>query len=296
MGDGMLARMHSIGFRPSGSAAAGDLVILTDGDADSAVTLAPQRGALVTSFRVRGRELFAMDDSTLKDASKNVRGGNPVLFPAPGKLEGDAWAWGGKRGSMKQHGFGRTLPWAIKRTSTDDQVAVTVSLASSEATRAQYPWDFEADLTFALRGTRLRITHRVQNTSDSPMPYGFGFHPYFRVEDKASARIDTKATRAFDNVAKQVIPFAGFDLTKGEVDLHLLDHGSDTSALHADGAVIEVRASPEHTRWVVWTIAGKDFVCLEPWTGAGNALNTGDGLRVLAPGAAESGWIEIALR
>ncbi|HEX4474788.1 MAG TPA: galactose mutarotase, partial [Polyangiaceae bacterium] len=80
-----------------------------------------------------------------------------------------------------------------------------------------------------------------------------------------------------------------------EVDLHLLDHGSTSSALHlGDGSRIDVRGSPEFTRWVVWSLAGKDFVCLEPWTSPGNALNTKEQLLSVDPGATHTSWIEIA--
>jgi galactose mutarotase-like enzyme len=78
--------------------------------------------------------------------------------------------------------------------------------------------------------------------------------------------------------------------------MHLLDHGSTESALHLPGgARIDVRASSEFTRWVVWTLPGKPFVCLEPWTCPGNALNTGEGLVRLSPGATRESWVEIAL-
>ena len=59
---------------------------------------------------------------------------------------------------------------------------------------------------------------------------------------------------------------------------------------------VALRGSAEFTHWVVWTVAGKDFVCLEPWTCPGNALNTGDRLTVLAPGATRSLWLEISWR
>ena len=45
---------------------------------------------------------------------------------------------------------------------------------------------------------------------------------------------------------------------------------------------VVLEGSPEMTRWVIWTLAGKDFVCLEPWTCPGDALNTGDRLTVRA--------------
>ena len=45
-----------------------------------------------------------------------------------------------------------------------------------------------------------------------------------------------------------------------------------------------------------FTLAGKDYVCLEPWTAPGNALNTGEDLIVLAPKKSTSLWVEMSLR
>jgi len=101
--------------------------------------------------------------------------------------------------------------------------------------------------------------------------------------------IDANDTVTLDNVTKTIVPFRGFDLTANEVDLHLLDHGSSDSALDwADGAHLDLRASPEHKRWVVWTLAGRDFVCVEPWTARANALNDGTAVEVPPGGAHET--------
>jgi galactose mutarotase-like enzyme len=272
----------------------GELLTLADARAQSRVQIAPQRGAIVTSFRVGARELLYLDESTLRDPAKNVRGGIPILFPSPGKLEADTWQHAGQHGSMKQHGFARNLPWDVVSTGAHAATEATLSLTSNAVTRAQFPWDFRADFSFALEGARLRVSSRVENTSAASLPFALGYHPYFLVTDKARARVDTRATRAFDNVTKQITAFNGFDFTAGEVDLHLLDHGSSASALHfGDGARIELRCSPDFSRWVVWTLAGKDFICLEPWTAPGNALNTGDGLFALDPGAVRESRLDI---
>ena len=261
--------------------------------AASRVTIAPHRGALVKSFRVRGRELLYLDEATFMDPAKNVRGGIPVLFPSPGKLEQDSWQQAGRSGVMKQHGFGRTLPWKVAATAPDGRSA-TLSLESSESTLPQYPWAFEAEMEFALNAACLRITTRVRNTGTEAMPFGLGFHPYFQVGDKARVAVSTNATRAYDSVAKQAIAFAGFDLTAAEVDVRLLDHSLQSSELSlGDGTRVVLRASPQFTQWVVWTLAGKEFVCLEPWTAPGNAFNTGEGLISLAPGGEKSLWMEI---
>ena len=272
-----------------------DLITLTDGT--SIAALAPHRGGIVTRFDVAGRPVLFMDDETLRDPTKNVRGGVPILFPTPGKLAGDAWAHAGKSGALKQHGFARNLAW---RTVAKTATSATIAIAADAATRATYPWDFAVEMTFTLRGATLRLDHRVTNRGDTAMPFGFGFHPYFAVRDadKGAARISTAATRAFDNVTKHDIALTGpIDLTQKEVDLHLLDHGDTRSTLTLPGGhAVELRGSAEYTHWVVWTLAGRDFVCLEPWTAPGNALNTGERLLELAPGATRALWLEIIAR
>jgi galactose mutarotase-like enzyme len=272
-------------------------VELVDTSGPSRAVVAPGRGGMVTRFTVAGREVLYLDEKTLLDPSANVRGGNPVLFPSPGKLTGDAWARDDKHGSMKQHGFARNLPWEVVGLGIEGRAEVTLRLRSNEATLAQYPWAFTAEITYAVQGRALRIEVKVANEGAEPMPFGAGFHPYFLVpqEKKAEARIETHATQVFDNVTKRRGPFAGFDLTAPEVDLHLVDHGSTEASLAVKGGpTVRLRGSAEFTHWVVWTLRGRDFVCLEPWTCPGDALNTGDRLMVLPAGAARSVEVEIS--
>lgn len=271
-------------------------VLLEDAAAEAFVAIAPARGGMATRFQVGRTPVLFLDVDTLVDETKNVRGGNPVLFPSPGPLAGDRFTRDGRSGSMKQHGFARNRAWKV--VDTKGAREVTLELASDDATRAVYPWDFVARLRYALEGTTLTIETRVENTGAAPMPFALGFHPYFYVPDadKARARIPTAATRAYDNVTKTMIDVTGpIDLTAKEVDLHLVDHGASSATLHRGDDSIVLTASAAFGRWVVWTLAGKDFVCLEPWTAAANALNTGEKLLTLAPGEATTQTVTVAL-
>jgi len=270
-----------------------ETVVLKSGNA--AVYVAPARGGMATRFYVGERPIFYLDEATLLDTTKNVRGGNPVLFPSPGRLENDAFTRDGQTGKMSQHGFARTSAWDVVAKADNE---VTLRLVSNEKTRAVFPWDFVATYRYALSGTTLRIEQRIETTSTS-LPFGAGFHPYFHVEDKekGKARIPTEATKAWDNFAKKLVaPLPKpIDLTVKEVDIHLLDHEATMAVLElGDGHHIEVRASRHFKHWVVWTVEGKDYVCLEPWTAPGNALNTGDHLLVAEPNTPLHLWTEIA--
>ena len=268
-----------------------ECLALRDEDAKSLVVIAPSRGGMMTRLSLGGRHRFFLDESTLRDPTKNVRGGNPVLFPSPGKLADDRWQYG----TLKQHGFARNLPWEIEMTKTDGDARATLRLRSGESTLHDYPWQFLAEYTYILAGMKLRIEQKFTNHGTEPMPFGAGFHPYFHVKqsDKAATKIGTKATRAYDNVTKKEIALEGkIDLTKREVDLHLLDHGAEPCTLDTPSGKLVVRGSPEFTHFVVWTLEGKDFVCVEPWTSPGNALNTKDRLVTLAPGESKTLWVE----
>jgi galactose mutarotase-like enzyme len=273
-----------------------ETVVLADAGADSYVTLAPARGGMLTRWVLRGRDVFYLDEGTLRDPTKNVRGGNPVLFPSPGKLVGNQYQCKGKRGTLEQHGFARTLPWSVVERGTEAAASVVLRLEANAQTRAVFDWDFTLDYRYALCGPRLRIEQQVVNTGTEAMPFGVGFHPYFRVEqaDKANTRIDTTATRAFDAVQQSTV-WPQIDLAVPELDLRLVDHGSKPCALHSPKLTITLTGCPEFSHWVLWTVQGKDFVCVEPWTCPADALNSGQGLLEVAPGATATLWLEMAV-
>jgi len=254
-----------------------ECIELADGDTRAEVV--PERGAIVSRFDVGGAPILYLDRATLEDPTKNVRGGVPFLFPAAGRLEGDRY----QGREMKQHGFARNLPFFVERR---DARSVTLALAASDATRARFPFDFRVELTISVSARELGIVQRYQNRGAERMPLHVGFHPYFFVPDadKPRVTIATHATRAFDNVQKRDVPFTGFDFTQPEVDLHLDDHGGSASALERTGApTVAIEGSSEFGHWVIWSIAGKDFICVEPWTAPANALNSGEGLLWIEP-------------
>jgi galactose mutarotase-like enzyme len=261
-------------------------IVLTDGAASAEVL--PARGALVARFDVGETRVLYLDPATVADPTKNVRGGIPFLFPTAGRLQGDRY----QGREMKQHGFARNLPFTVERR---DPRSLTLALRSSEETLARFPFAFRVELTFSLTGAELRIAQRYQNRGSEPMPLHVGFHPYFFVPDadKARARIATDATRAFDNVEKRDVSFAGPDFSRPEVDLHLIDHHGSHSALRLPGATIEIAASAELSHWVIWALAAKDFICLEPWSAPANALNSGERLLWVEPGAERALWLAI---
>jgi galactose mutarotase-like enzyme len=275
-----------------------DLESLRLEDGGAAVMLAPHRGGMVTRFSVGDVPVLFLDESTLRDPTKNVRGGIPVLFPIAGKLPGDRYEVDGRTFAMKQHGFARNLPWTLVDQSTHDGASVTLALESSTVTLAEYPFPFALRFTYRLRDGELALEQRFENRGATAMPAHPGLHPYFYVRDtaKAGARVDTDATRARDNRTGQEGPVAlPIELANREVDLFLLDHKPRGTTLHRPGMpAVHLRFGDDQAVLVVWTLPGKDFVCVEPWRSKPGGLTDGSAPRI-PPGASATTTFTISL-
>jgi galactose mutarotase-like enzyme len=154
---------------------------LSDQTTKTSLEVIPERGGIVTRWRVQGQEIFYLDVPRLTDPTLTVRGGIPILFPICGNLPANTYTLNGQSYTLKQHGFARELPWEVVDQATDDRASITLSLTSNDQTRAVYPFDFQLLFTYTLEGNKLIAHQRYVNHSDSPMPFSAGFHPYFRL-------------------------------------------------------------------------------------------------------------------
>jgi galactose mutarotase-like enzyme len=250
------------------------------------VEVVPGRGALVTRMEVDGEPVLFLDPATLADPTRSVRGGIPLLFPIAGRLEGDRYRVDGREYALKQHGFARDLAW---EAHPEGPARLRLALASSPETLARFPFPFAAEVLLEVSPRRLQLAFTLRNPDAArPLPLHFGLHPYFHVPQgaKGQARVETDATRAWDNRARTHTAFTGLPLEAEEVDLHLLDHTAPGTTLHrGEGrAPLRLTWSPAFRTLVVWTLAGRDFVCVEPWTAPAGALATGEGLQEVPPG------------
>jgi galactose mutarotase-like enzyme len=268
--------------------------LLVDHEAKARVVLAPARGGMVTRFIVSDTNVLFLDADTLRDATKNVRGGIPVLFPIAGRLAEDKYQVDGAPFTLKQHGFARNMPWAIVDQATDGGARLGLALTATAMTRAQYPFEFRLALTYILSEGRLTVQTRVTNLGERNMPIHPGLHPYFQLADhnKGQARVVTDATQAFDNRTGTVVALREpIDLAADVVDMHVLDHWPRTVRLTRPGdRDLDLSLGVPDRVLVVWTERGRDFVCVEPWTARANALNDGTATQVLPGGTHETSF------
>lgn len=246
----------------------------------------PEKGATVISLTKEGNEFLYCDRENLASPER-PRCGIPFLFPIFGRLAQGKYAHDGREYAMEIHGFGHTSPWQVAGQTEDE---LTLVLTSDERTLAMYPFRFRAELRFQVEEGMLVIHQRFENLDDQKMPYSFGFHPYFLLEDLSHARVETTAGMRFDFSVGKPVPFG-----QGSVSLAIPEGAPETgsafmeaagpTSLHidAEGRRITMEHGTDFPQIILWTQTGKRFLCVEPINGTANGLNTGIH-RTLLPG------------
>ncbi|MFD1125531.1 aldose 1-epimerase family protein [Lentilactobacillus raoultii] len=111
----------------------------------------------------------------------------PILFPAIGRSNDDAYLVDGKRYEMPQHGFAGDAEFEVVDKTAD---RVSLLLASNPATKKYYPFEFKLRVIFSLTETGLVVHFDVKNDGEADLSYSLGYHPAFNVPINGEGQFD----------------------------------------------------------------------------------------------------------
>lgn len=269
---------------------------------DSLLRVVPARGGIITEWVVNGQPVLYLDRETLMNTSKNIRGGIPILFPICGPLPDGQYRWENNIYHMKQHGLARNLSWEVTQVETGEgEASLTLETASNPETKPAFPFDFRLVFTYILTGNSLVIKQRYHNTSDMEMPFYAGFHPYFFAPDRKAVKLNIPAgTGNCRNLLNGTVePFHGILNLEGVAEANYVLDGLTANRVSfgnfGTGWEVILEFAGEFKYIVLWALEGKDFICVEPWMGDNDALNTGKGLYKLGPGRELETWISLTV-
>lgn len=260
---------------------------LSDKDSGSYVKVAPERGGIITGFGIDGAEILYMDEDTFYDPGKYVRGGIPILFPICGALNNSEYVHNGIKYNMENHGLARNFPWQIIETNTEGGASISIKLKSNETTKKNYPFDFELIFTYVLKGNILTIEQEYINNSDVDMPMYAGLHPYFNITDKSRLQYNIDASKYLDFNGIGIKPYNGkIDMSNEEMSKIFLDVKENNVSFYDENLKrkISMEYSKEFKYMVLWSVPGKNFICVEPFMAMPDSMNTKEDLFLLGSG------------
>lgn len=100
----------------------------------------------------------------------------PQLFPVCGHF---SCRIDGKDYPMPPHGFAKKCIFHVVN-HTDR--SLIFSLVSNEETKKYYPYEFVYTVEYRLKGRKIVITHKLQNTAETPLFFACGGHESFSLD------------------------------------------------------------------------------------------------------------------
>lgn len=222
----------------------------------------------------------------------------PVLFPIVGNIRDDRADSAQGEIRFGRHGLARNYAFEV---TEELESSLTLSLVSNDDTRAQFPYDFQLDMTYAIANNALEQRFTVTNTGAVTLPFVVGGHPAFNVPAPGTEGEDFD-----DYVLKFAEPWTyaspTINTSTGLIDFQTrfsLLEDSDTLALShrlfdVDTLIFEdvpartvsmvgpsghgMRVDFEGFDYLgVWSAANDaPFVALEPWRGTATGTDEDD--------------------
>lgn len=326
-------------LRPAVGEFDGTIVVLEDEGDKVRAEVWPAFGFNCYRWQVGASELLYAEQQHFRDG-RPTRCGIPILFPFPNRIRDGHFSWEGKEyqlplndssGKNAIHGFACRTRWRTVRLGADAQSAWVVGefQGSSDApeTRRLWPADYRIQVTYRLSRAALRIEATVENPDRVPLPFGLGYHPYFRIPatagDKADdcwiqagARSYWELRESLPNGRRQPVdgardlnaPRRFRDLQLDDVLTDLVSLDQSASGLVLRGSVgqgagqagMKLWTSSAFRELVLFTPPHRRAICLEPYTCTTDAVNlqrrgVDAGWLVLEPGEKWMAVVELSL-
>jgi galactose mutarotase-like enzyme len=232
---------------------------------------------------------------------------SPVLFPIVGTLKDNAFIFENRSYSLGRHGFAREKLFTLTKQSAE---YLEFTLTDDKETLANYPFHFQFQVIYQLRYDDLDVSYVISNTGGSEMYFSVGAHPAFRVplvngtkyedyylqfemEEDAGrwpisreGLIEAEPTPLLRNMRR--LPLTKELFLEDALVFKNLRSQKVELASGNTGRGVEL-SFPGFPYLGIWAAKNADFVCIEPWCGIADSVNSDqqlvnkEGIEMLPP-------------
>lgn len=244
------------------------------------IGLIPSKGGTIFSFKHKKKEMIYIDRDNLLSLER-PKCGIPILFPCCGRSYNDEVIFEEKKYPMPIHGFAHTETWDVKIKSENKVILV---LKSSPNTKEFYPYEFLLNISYELIGNTLKIIFSCENKDTKSMPFILGFHPYFKVAQIEDTAIYIDECNGIDyNTGNRLFYNQPIEF-KTENEITYIYDKPDNPVVFFNKKTkkkITIESDKYFSKLILWKGEKSRFVCIEPWGGIPNALNSKDCAKIL---------------
>lgn len=230
---------------------------------------------------------------------------SPVLFPIVGGLKENKYFFENQVYSLPRHGFARDQIFEVEDHWDD---GIIFLLTSDEQSKKVFPFDFELRLTYELFANVLSVSYHVINTGDKEMFFSIGGHPAFAVpldnslqyEDYYLEFEEEEVLKRYPLSSEGLVltePIPMYEQKWDEDDESFMEQESKVLGLKKElfyedalvfknlkSTVVTLKSdkSPFQLKFDyagfpflgIWASKDADFVCIEPWCGIADSVNS----------------------
>lgn len=217
---------------------------------------------------------------------------SPVLFPIVGTLKENTYYYEGRAYHLGRHGFARDQVFSVTQQGGD---SITLSIQSNEDTFAVYPFTFAFSIVYTIKGEELFVAYHIQNKGEGPLFFSVGGHPAFKVPLVEGTRYEDYrfVFEREENAGRWPISKDGLiekeprPLLRGTAVLPISKELFSKDALvlkelQSQWVELSSGKTPHGLRFSfpgfpylgLWAAPGADFVCIEPWCGIADSVDS----------------------
>jgi galactose mutarotase-like enzyme len=249
---------------------------------------------LEATFNTLGAELIS-----LKSAEKEYMWeGNPefwskhspILFPIVGGLKEDTYFFDGNEYHLPRHGFARTKEFEILQQAEN---SIVFLLKSDSETLKVYPFHCELQIEYILFENKLEVHYKVENRSPEKMYFSIGGHPAFALPEhfenysllfKTDNELEFTALE--NNLLLEKTQNLEVENNKLPLNYQLFEkdalvfknHQIDSITIQENGHNVLKVNFEKFPDLGIWTKINAPFICIEPWFGHADGVNTNQNL------------------
>jgi len=262
----------------------------------------PNLGATLQQYALKNVEIL---DGIFQDQNGldtyNNKFNSAFLFPFFGRIPKGEYQYRNKKyqfpcnsadGSVALHGHLYNKKFEItQQKNSENQAEITLE-HEHDGTIAAYPFPYKIQIRYIFINSSLSIEFLLNNTGSSSLPFGLGWHPYFKTGSLHQCELNFKSQ-------KQVL-FNKNLLPEGEMKLQhelplIIGHQFLDDGFNLKEPYFKFK-SPDYTFDLQFSSTQpnsylqayipehRKSIALEPLTCVPNCLNNGIGLQELEPG------------